>query len=99
MTVKMFNGRVVSRDRSMDQSAFFVGATSIADVVRLVQAAGEYEISAREVNVYWSGPQPSRPQGCWGNAMDGVALERGVWLQESWGPVRRLVGADGQKIT
>ena len=90
--VKLFNGRVIGRGRLHDREHFYVGATSIADVVRLVKAAGDYVCNPREVNIYWS-------KGCWGNAMDGISPERGVWWQESWEHhVRRLVGANGQKI-
>ena len=90
--IKLFNGRVQGHARVSDQESFYVGATSIADVVRLVLAAGDYKIDAREVNIYWS-------KGAWGNAMTGVAPERGVWWTANWHtPPRRLVDSDGNKI-
>jgi hypothetical protein len=51
----------------------FVCAHSKADAVRLLQEAGYETMTIREFNVYWS-------KGCWGNSMEGIAQERGVWF-------------------
>lgn len=50
-----------------------VCAYSRADAKRVV---GEYcgnDLSETEIKEYWS--------KCWGNAMDGIKRERGVWLE------------------
>lgn len=53
---------------------FFVCAYSKADAVRLLKEAGYETMSIVEFNTYWS-------KGCWGNSMDDVIPERGVWFQ------------------
>lgn len=52
----------------------YVCAYSKADAVRLLKEAGYETMSLGEFNTYWS-------KGCWGNPMDGIAQERGVWFQ------------------
>lgn len=69
--------------RNRDNPAFpkgfdghmFVCAYNKADAVRLLQAAGYATMTIREFNIYWS-------KGCWGNCMDGITQERGVWFQK-----------------
>jgi hypothetical protein len=51
----------------------YVAAYSKADAVRLLKEAGYATMTIGEFNTYWS-------KGCWGNAMEGVTPERGVWF-------------------
>jgi hypothetical protein len=51
----------------------FVCAHSVVEVVRIVnEVAGYNVINAHEVNVYWH-------KDCWGNTMNGIEPELGVW--------------------
>lgn len=51
----------------------FVGAYSVADARVLWRQAFGCDIPTSEVRNYWS-------KNCWGNAMDGVPFERGIWV-------------------
>ena len=51
----------------------YVCAHSVAEAIRIVNEAVGWDVITRnEVNVYWS-------HGCWGNTMDGIEPELGVW--------------------
>lgn len=78
-TLKLWNGRGFD----CRHTHLYVAAYSVADAVRVANEAfrklNGYEdrpdmsrVTAHEVRVYWS-------EGCWGNAMDGITPERGVW--------------------
>ncbi len=60
----------------------FVCAYSKAEAVRIFNAVGGDRISISEINNYWS--------DCWGDSMDGIEPEVGVWGQQSYNdkPVR-----------
>jgi hypothetical protein len=66
------NGRGDYGYRGLD-GRLFVCAASKADAVRLLVQAGHERMNAREFNKYWS-------KGAWGNSMEGVERERGVWF-------------------
>jgi len=53
----------------------YIAAYSRADAVRMIQDyLGRPGIGLdAELKTYWS-------MGCWGNSMDGVTPERGIWL-------------------
>lgn len=79
--LKLFNGRGVDRDTHI-----YVAARSRNDAARILSEAfdsvgirSESDLKFymgrwnREIAVYFS-------PNCWGNAMDGIAPERGVWV-------------------
>lgn len=79
--LKLFNGR----DWKCQGGRLYVAAYSAKDAIDLVNEAyrklrGYTDrpdirvVSVSELRTYWS-------KGCWGNSMDGVTPERGVW----WG--------------
>ena len=51
-----------------------VCAHSKAEAVRIVNEVSRALITVNEINVYWS--------NCWGNSMDGIEPEVGVWGQQ-----------------
>lgn len=78
--LKLFNGGADGRG-----AHYYIAAYSVRDAARLMTAAdrklhgGKYEITdldisrnVREINTYFS-------KNCWGNKMDGVVPERGIW--------------------
>jgi hypothetical protein len=68
-TLKIWNGRDWKA-----QGHIYVAAYSKKQALELVRKAAGYEgaCSMHEINVYWSA-------GCWGNSMDGITPEVGVW--------------------
>lgn len=80
--LKLFNGR------DWDcRGHLYVAAYSVKDAVELINAAyrkvnhleNRLDVnptSLNEVNTYYS-------KGCWGNPMDGVVPERGVWRSKN----------------
>jgi hypothetical protein len=70
----LFNGRWMENLRRRGGHAF-VAAYSRADAVRVVAEVLGYEPRGmhNEIKVYWS-------QGAWGNTMDGITPERGIWV-------------------
>jgi len=83
-TIKKFNGRgyccrkhddkrwdAVPGNRSV---AAYIGAASRADARRVIEEYCGHMPPDSELRDYWS-------EGCWGNSMDGIELERGLWLQ------------------
>ena len=78
-TLKIYNGS----DWRHRGGHLYIAAYSLADAVRLVNEAYRkihgYEdrpdincVNVNYANNYWS-------KGCWGNSMDGITPERGVW--------------------
>ena len=56
----------------------YVAAYSVADAYRMLAEVSGYNRGWRhEINVYFS-------KGLWGNSMDGIELERGVWVQGNY---------------
>ena len=54
----------------------YICAHSVAEAVRIVnEATGKKIMSMYEINVYWN-------KECWGNSMDGIEPEVGVWTQQ-----------------
>ena len=67
-------------------NANYVCATSVKQVVAMFIQAGIHGVTTSEIQVYWH-------KGCWGNAMDGVTPEIGIWADHGiWGekPTRLL---------
>lgn len=54
----------------------YICAYSRADARRLIEEYCGRDIGDFEIKNYFS-------EGCWGNSMDGVVPERGLWLQFS----------------
>ena len=75
--LKIWNGRGWNMRRPVDGKGVehvYVAAYSRADAVRLInQAAGYSAVNDAEIKNYFS-------DGCWGNPMDGITPERGVWV-------------------
>jgi hypothetical protein len=74
--IKIWNGRGVGRKEHL-----FIGAYSKLDAARmLLECYVSYHDSVaswtRELTIYFS-------EGCWGNTMEGITPERGIWLQEN----------------
>lgn len=63
----------------------YVCAYSQQDAVKLVTQAGHRFMTRRELTSHWSNR--------WGDAMNGIARERGVWVQRGGfnSPVERLI--------
>lgn len=82
--LKLWNGRYMQPGY---QAHVFVAAHSREDVRKLFTELGLHRPSISEIAVYWSA-------GCWGNSMNDVTPERGVWITPSnrYGdkPVRQL---------
>lgn len=58
----------------------YVAARSRADARRVIAEYCGRDPGDHELKTYWS--------PCWGNAMDGITPERGLWLDMGQGPVR-----------
>jgi len=76
MKLKMFNGRGQAR-RAKDGSSkstghVFIGARSAAEAVALMHLAGFEDFTRHELDVYFA-------KNCWGDNMEGIPLQRGVW--------------------
>lgn len=75
--IQVFNGRWKDRMRG------YIAAYTKKQAVELANQAG-YSMNMRELNNYWS--------DCWGNAMNDVVPEVGVWVTDQYGRNReRLV--------
>lgn len=70
-TIKLWNGRGVG-----NREKLFIGAYSKADACRMLDElyppCGKSSWY-RELTIYFS-------KGCWGDSMEGIIPERGVWL-------------------
>lgn len=65
--LRLWNGR----GTGTEYATFYVCARSGADAVRLLKRAGHSTMTAHELKTYFA--------ETWGNAMDGITPERGVW--------------------
>ncbi len=52
----------------------YVCAYSRADARRVVGEYCGHDLSDSEIKIYWS-------KDCWGNTMNGITPERGLWLE------------------
>ncbi len=87
--IKIFNGTCRAKcdpiTRKRTECHFYVGAYSERHAVELCIQAGEKGMSLSELRTYWS-------KGCWGDAMNGIEPQIGVWSVEGWNkPVKRLI--------
>ena len=56
----------------------YVCANSRSHAIKLInQAVGHEVVNQNEAKVYWS-------PNCWGNSMNGITQEIGVWTTQSW---------------
>jgi hypothetical protein len=69
--LKLFNGRGQYHEASGLSGHLYIAAYSVADALRVLMEHGFESVSRREINEYFA--------ECWGNSMDGVQPERGVW--------------------
>ena len=81
--LKIWNGRFYLLGTNRPAHCY-VAAYSIADACALTSPFSRWDITPHEIRNYWS-------PGCWGNYMEGVAVERGLWVRESNEKPRRLV--------
>ena len=90
--LKIWNGRCYShpinknelwKNRKQKETPhIFVCAHSMADAARVCEQYFAQPPSRNEMKEYWS-------PNCWGNSMDGITPERGLWIQfRSEKPVR-----------
>jgi hypothetical protein len=77
--LKLWNGRVygVLPQSDWKGTHLYVAAYSAADARRLCLELGYADPGANEVKKYWS--------PCWGNAMEGITPERGIWVSRGAG--------------
>jgi hypothetical protein len=94
--LKLFNGRAIgvykhndpkwreAGPRAAHHAHAYIAAHSMADAVRLVSEYGA-RLSLSELQVYWN-------KGCWGDTMEGIIPERGIWIaiDRHGSPVIRL---------
>lgn len=76
--LKVWNGRAYGVlpqsqwKQGSDGAHIYACAYSVADLQSLCDELGLHRIAASEVKNYWS--------ACWGNQMDGIQPERGIWV-------------------
>ncbi len=75
--LKIWNGRPygVLPSTQWKGTHIYVAAYSMADVQRLCGELGLRIPSTNEISEYWN-------KGCWGNAMQKIPIERGVWVSD-----------------
>jgi len=57
----------------------YVCAHSTAEAIRILNEAAGYRVaSSHELNTHWT-------KGCWGNSMEGITPEVGVWTLQHYG--------------
>jgi hypothetical protein len=76
MKLKLFNGRPygVLPQEEWDNSHIYVAAYSSEDARRVCVEAGLNDPGRHEIRLYWN-------KGAWGNSMDGIPVERGIWIR------------------
>lgn len=78
----IMNGRFFQNGKNVHA---FVAANSKADANSLLQQASKSTSSfVHEISEYFS-------IGCWGNPMDGIKIERGVWVQNDRETPKRII--------
>ena len=70
------NGKILPTPLEEYVNHLYVCAHSKAEVVMMVNQAGGF-ITVNEVNNYWN-------EGCWGNQMEGIEPELGVWASQNY---------------
>jgi hypothetical protein len=85
--LKLWNGRLYHYDKANGKylghkdpfksklamwTHCYVCATSEKQIVEMFLKIGIHGVTLNEIRVYWS-------KGCWGNPMDGVTPEIGIW--------------------
>lgn len=79
-TIEIFNGRGQTyrddKGKYHETEHIYIGANSKADAVRLMKDNGFTMFTLNELNVYFA-------KGCWGNRMEGITPERGIWYTEN----------------
>lgn len=85
-TLQIWNGRGFTVwETKIHFDHAYVCAESGAEAVKLLQKAGHTGMNYNELKNYWS-------KGCWGNSMDGITPEKGVWANQGHcDPVERLL--------
>jgi hypothetical protein len=80
-TIKKFNGNWGTNSHA------YVGAYSQKHAVELLNKASDCRgyMTISQLQKYWS-------KNCWGNAMNGIEPQIGVWIQDAWnGPVKKVI--------
>lgn len=79
--LRLFNGRWGPGNK---QHAY-IAAKSMTDAARIAQQAqGPALFSMYELSKYWV-------KDCWGSAMAGIEIERGLWIQDPGEKPRRVI--------
>lgn len=71
--LKLYNGRLTYK---RVRGHGYIAAYSDADAIRILDQVVGGRGNRKEITVYWS-------KGAWGNQMDGVTPERGLWFIDS----------------
>jgi hypothetical protein len=79
--LKIWNGRSCIWEAKLPEELrghrsyhMYIAAYSVADASRLINEFNGYERNyAQEIKIYFS-------KGCWGNSMEGITPERGIWI-------------------
>jgi hypothetical protein len=91
--LKLWNGRAYCCFKPSDKrwkgsergaSHAYVAAYSVADALRVITEYCGHSPGRTEITKYWN-------EGCWGNSMDGVEPERGMWIAFERGEPVRVV--------
>ncbi len=71
--MKIWNGRGFFDYKSkIKYDHIYICAKNKAHAIRLCEGVGYNNVTYKEINEYWS-------EGCWGNNMDGIEREIGIW--------------------
>lgn len=79
--IKIFNGSWGGTGHA------YVGAYTQKQAVELLNKVpdGQGRMTLRELTIYWH-------KNCWGNAMNGIEPQVGVWIQDGFNsPVRKVI--------
>lgn len=81
--LRLYNGRcdwmVVLEDKRWKKADrghmhAYVAAYSVADACAVIEEYTGAHTGKGEINNFWN-------KGCWGNRMEGITPERGLWIQ------------------
>ena len=75
--LKLWNGRGIAISRKWDRASVYIAAYSREDARRVCEEATGHKPPVSELRDYFS--------QCWGNPMEGITPERGLWVQHNFG--------------
>lgn len=80
--LKQWNGRFTRNGENANSSVAYVAAYSVNDAIKMMDKFSRFKMTKYEIKGYWN-------PGCWDNAMDGVVVERGVWIATEYGSYQK----------